>query len=47
MNRLKTTNFQSQPTILPKPVLMQDEKNWVRKSLDKLSYLRFFISLYF
>ncbi len=34
-------NFQSKPTILPKPVLMQDEKNWVRKSLISLAIYGF------
>jgi stage IV sporulation protein FB len=42
----ESTNFQSQPTILPKPVLIQDKKNWVRKSLVSLAiygFLFFFI----
>ena len=37
----ESENFQSQPTILPKPVLMQDEKNWVRKSLISLAIYGF------
>jgi stage IV sporulation protein FB len=37
----ENNNFQSQPTILPKPVLMQDEKNWVRKSLISLAIYGF------
>ncbi len=42
----ENSNFQSQPTILPKPVLIQDKKNWVRKSLVSLAiygFLFFFI----
>ena len=37
----ENSNFQSQPTILPKPVLIQDEKNWVRKSLVSLAIYGF------
>ncbi len=39
-------NFHTQPSVLPKPVLVQDEKNWIRKSIISLAiygFLFFFI----
>ena len=41
----ENSNFQSQPTILPKPVLIQDKKNWVRKSLVSLAIYGFLFFL--
>ena len=43
----ENSNFQSQPTILPKPVLIQDKKNWVRKSLVSLAIYGFLFFLIF
>ncbi len=33
----ENNDFQTKPSILPKPVLVQDEKNWMRKSLISLA----------
>lgn len=33
----ENNDFQAPPSILPKPVLVQDEKNWMRKSLVSLA----------
>lgn len=35
------TFSEAQPSILPKPILMQDEKNWVRKSIISLAIYGF------
>lgn len=37
----ENTNFEQKPTILPKPILVQDKKNWVRKSLISLAIYGF------
>jgi stage IV sporulation protein FB len=37
----ENSDFQSSPSVLPKPILMQNEQNWVRKSLVSLAIYGF------
>lgn len=37
----ENTDFEQKPSILPKPILVQDKKNWVRKSLISLAIYGF------